>query len=94
MSEELVECCKHGEQKVTLMCTHIAHAADTENNVGFCWSREDKQEYPDAWCKACNSKLLALDAWTEDMFAYASFKVLCSECYKEIKEQQFGLPAL
>ncbi|MDX1538717.1 hypothetical protein [Arsukibacterium sp.] len=87
MSHE-VDCCKHGKRPATLMCTHIAHAADTDNKVGFCYSGQDTQEFPDVWCSDCNSKLLKLNAWTKEMFEQASFKVLCSHCYIEIKEQQ------
>jgi len=91
---EKINCNRHGEKSVTLICTHIAQAADTGKRVGFCWSREDEQTYPDAWCYECNSKLMSLDAWTKEMFELASFKVTCSECYKEIRTQQIDEPAL
>ncbi len=94
MSTETVSCKRHGEQRATLVCTHIAQAADSGNQVGFFWSREDNQKFPDAWCKECNSELVSLDSWTKVMFELASFKVTCSDCYKEIKKQQIGEHAL
>ena len=89
-----MSCSKHGEQSITLVCAHIAESADTGNRVGFFWSREDDQKFPDAWCGTCNLKLINLDAWTKEMFDHASFKVTCSECYKEIRKQQTDEQAL
>jgi DNA-directed RNA polymerase subunit RPC12/RpoP len=94
VTKETLSCSKHGEQSIALVSAHIAEAADTGNRVGFFWSREDDQKFPDAWCGTCNSKLINLDAWTKEMFDHASFKVICSECYKELRTQQTDEQAL
>jgi hypothetical protein len=91
---ETTNCNIHGEQEITLVCRHIAQAADTSNIVGFLWSQEDDQIFPDAWCKKCNTKLLEIDAWTKEMLEYASFKVICSKCYQDLRKQQINEKAL
>ena len=84
---DLFECERHGEREVTLVCQHIAHAVDSGKEVGFYWSREDDNTFPDAWCKSCNLKLLENGGWDKNLFKKASFKIICSECYKEAKEK-------
>jgi len=87
---EIVNCNAHGEQAVTLVCQHIARANQSDANMGFYWSNEDENVFPDAWCRACNEQLLVADEWNDAMVKAASFKVICSVCYLDLRRMIYG----
>lgn len=81
-----VHCHLHGEQGIGLVCTHVAHAIDTGGKVGFYWGDDTDLSRPDAWCAACEEKLVALaGASSEQWFIDADFKILCTSCWDEAK---------
>ena len=82
---EIVNCNVHGEQAATLVCQHIARANEVEASIGFYWSKDDENVFPDAWCRDCNEQLLATDEWNDKMVKAASFKVICSQCYLDLR---------
>ena len=85
------ECPAHGRQGIGLACTHVAHAIDSGARVGFFWGDDTDIARPDAWCTACNEKLLALrGASSERWFEEADFKILCAACWDEAKLRLFG----
>ncbi len=81
------ECPYHGLQGIGLVCRHIANATLREGpKVGFFYSDETDTARPDAWCQACETKLIALrgeqgDQWFDD----AGFKVFCARCWDEAR---------
>ena len=85
-------CPSHGQQGIGLLCTHLAHAIATGELVGFFWGDDEDLARPDAWCKACNDKLLALDgASSEQWFVDADFKTVCAACWDDAKAACGGL---
>lgn len=85
MSRE-VECRAHGRQGIGLACTHVAHAIDSGEQVGFFWGDDVDTARPDAWCAACERALVALNgASSDDWFQRADFKILCAGCWDEAK---------
>lgn len=81
-----IHCQIHGEQGIGLVCTHIAHAIDKGEKVGFYWGDDVDLSRPDAWCSECEKKLLALNgASSEQWYIEADFKIFCSSCWDEAK---------
>jgi hypothetical protein len=79
-------CPSHGQQGVGLDCTHIAHAIDRLELVGFHWGDDVDLARPDAWCSKCEEALVALNgASSEQWFIDADFKILCAACWDEAK---------
>ena len=88
--DEIVNCHSHGEQAVTLVCQHIARANESDASIGFFWSRDDENVFPDAWCRDCNEQLLAADEWNDAMEKAASLKIICSQCYLDLRRMIYG----
>ena len=85
MSHEVV-CCTHGRQGIGLACTHVAHAIDSGEQVGFFWGPDVDTARPDAWCAACERAFVALNgASPDEWFRRADFKILCAGCWDEAK---------
>jgi len=81
-----VNCAKHGISGFGLVCTHVAHAIDRGELVGFYWGTTDGMARPDAWCWECNEKRINPGTKTEEeWFGEADFKVLCEHCWDEAK---------
>src|SRR5678815_2268421 len=76
--EHQVVCATHGRQGIGLVCTHLAHAVDRGERVGFYWGDETDTARPDAWCTECESALIALNgASSAQWFKDAGFKIFC-----------------
>ena len=83
-------CSRHGAQGIGLVCTHVAHAIDSGEQVGFFWGDDTDTARPDAWCVQCERALIALDgASSEQWFLEAEFKILCAACWDEAKERLY-----
>lgn len=88
MSQEprLGECAIHGKVGIGLVCEHIALGVDRGEMVGFFWGDDDDLARPDAWCSACEAKLLALNGVSsEQWFLEAKFKQVCAFCWDDAK---------
>jgi hypothetical protein len=93
VSPSETECPRHGRAGIGLVCEHIAFAVDRGEQVGFFWGDETDTARPDAWCLACEQKLLALNGASSDQwFRDARFKIFCAECWDEAKRVCLGLP--
>ncbi len=83
---EKIECSLHGKQIRGRVCTHIAHAVDKGECVGFYWDDEDPNE-PIAWCAECDAKYLALDgASCQQWVTECDFKDFCLTCWTDAKQ--------
>lgn len=80
-------CSVHGKQGIGLVCVHIAYAVDSGAAVGFFSDDTfDDLARPDAWCKACEERLLDTpDEGQEQWFHDADFKIFCAACWDEAK---------
>ena len=81
-----INCDIHGEQGIGLVCTHIAHAIDSRDKVGFITSKSEDTEKPDAWCSECERNLTTNSEMTrKQWFEQAGFKILCASCWDEAR---------
>lgn len=88
---EKVICELHGSKDMSFACIHLAMAIDKKEKVGFFYSEAEEDLPQIAWCGSCEQWLLDNgEEWNEAFENLADFKILCSECYDEAKEIQFG----
>ena len=82
-----VSCPQHGRQGIGLVCTHIAHAVDAGEPVGFFWGDDTDTARPDAWCRDCERalRLVPAGAETATWFQRCDFKVFCAACWDHAK---------
>ena len=82
---ETVECDRHGHRRKTYVCDHLL---DGEKQ-GFVWSPDEPENpYPDAWCLACDRvRLEHGEKWNPQSEALITVRLVCSDCYEEIKER-------
>lgn len=87
---ERVTCWRHGSQGIGLVCTHVAHATDTGEPVGFFWGDDTDTARPDAWCLACEKALCAIPAGesSDTWFLACDYKVFCAACWDDAKAAQ------
>jgi hypothetical protein len=91
-----VVCSEHGRQDIGLVCTHVAHAIDSGEPVGFYWGDDADTGRPDAWCAACERALRALRAIpvgqsSASWFLACDYKVLCAACWDVAKHRLYDL---
>jgi hypothetical protein len=83
-TQRTVHCERHGDNREAFMCKHLLLGS----GLGFFSDIEEPENpYPDAWCSEC--ELVRGEngesAMFESEYALANFKLVCGECYKEIK---------
>jgi hypothetical protein len=87
-SEDKVQCSIHGANEATFMCKHLVEGEKQGFNLGYDPENPDSL-YPDAWCDQCEDVLDAEGEWNDKSETFADIKVLCSQCYEEIRERNW-----
>jgi len=79
-----VHCERHGPQPEAYVCDHLFR----ESRKGFVTStsRPDNP-LPDAWCFACEQVRLAHGGWNEESEKHLTVRLVCGDCYQEIKDR-------
>lgn len=86
MPERFVDCERHGRKAATFVCQHVAGSLWSRVAVGFHWPADSDQEFPDAWCSACNVRHQRCGwEWTGEAADHLGAKLLCSSCYVEAR---------
>ncbi|MBE8725449.1 hypothetical protein [Flavobacterium hungaricum] len=86
---EQVLCETHGSKEMSFTCIHLALAIDSKEQVGFYYSEAEEELPQIAWCNSCEQYLLDNgEEWTEQFQALADFKMLCSDCFEEAKNNE------
>lgn len=83
---ETVHCDRHGDRRKAYVCDHLLHGA----RQGFFTASDEKETnpHPDAWCSKCQQ--IRLDhggEWNETSEALIKVRLVCGDCYEEIKER-------
>ena len=90
-TEHNVYCERHGTQPEAFVCQHIAESLATNEPVGFHWPENSSQDYPDAWCSACNERHRKEGwEWTGDAAEQLNAKLLCAQCYLVARRLSLG----
>lgn len=86
---ETIICDLHGSKEMSFTCIHIAAAIDSKNQVGFFYSEAEEDLPQIAWCSSCEQYLLDNnEEWTDTFETLAEFKMLCSDCFEEAKNNE------
>ena len=87
-SSESIDCERHGQRATAYVCQHLVAG----ENQGFHWGEDPDNPFspvPDAWCHACEEELLREGEWNDRNEAFADIKVICSECYVEVRSRNW-----
>ena len=89
MKQMTVECGQHGYRRPAFVCQHL----NVETPKGFEESFEstrgmdlDDDDDFAAWCNKCESHRIMHRGWNEESEKFAQIKLICEECYFELKE--------
>ena len=80
-----VHCDRHGDQREAFVCDHLLHGT----GQGFFPGEDPRNPYPDAWCSRCeqirSTYARADGEWNEKSEALLKVRLVCGDCYEEIK---------
>lgn len=89
MDEKLIECGVHGRLRHAFICQHLTRKKVTgfeesfPTYIGMPLGEDDDFM---AWCDECEKVRVRCDGWAEEAMKFANMKVVCEECYFDIKE--------
>jgi len=93
IKDKFVQCNDHEYRRIAFVCNHI----NSRNKVGFHEAFETYENMEliedddfQAWCDQCESIRKDEGEWNEKSMAFANIKVVCEECYFEMKEHNLG----
>jgi hypothetical protein len=81
---ETVHCDRHGDRRKAYVCHHLLHG--TRQGFFTASDEEETNPHPDAWCSKCQQ--IRLDhggEWNETSEALLKVRLVCGDCYEEIK---------
>lgn len=88
LKEQVLDCPNHGLQRKAFVCQHL----NLEKPIGFIevFDTYPKMELEDdedlqAWCNDCENIRRKYNGWNEKSEQYAQIKLICENCYFEIK---------
>lgn len=82
----IVHCDKHGDRREAFVCDHLLSGT----RQGFFIDPDDVENpHPDAWCSTCERIRLTYGGsdgkWNETSEALIKVRLVCGDCYEEIK---------
>jgi hypothetical protein len=88
IKEKYIKCDLHESGRVAFVCQHLL----IDNNPGYHEAFEsdpdiDGDDDYQAWCDECERARLKEGGWNDASLAVAQIKVVCDQCYFEIKER-------
>lgn len=81
-----IECDRHGPARMAFVCQHLVHGS----KQGFWHS--DNGPYPDAWCDACDDRMMTVGHWTAAAQRAARITLVCHRCYVNIRRRNRAPP--
>ena len=89
LKQKTVDCGIHGHRRPAFICKHL----DLEKPKGFeeafetvkGMNLEEDDDFA-AWCKECEEYRVNNNGWNEESEKFAEIKLVCEECYFELKE--------
>ncbi|HEY6124123.1 MAG TPA: hypothetical protein VIV63_05700 [Steroidobacteraceae bacterium] len=87
-SDIKVQCDTHGETSAAFVCQHLLDGTELGFNVGVDPETPD-EICPDAWCDGCEGRFAEVGEWTDELYAQADIKLVCTSCYSDIRERNW-----
>jgi hypothetical protein len=88
LKQKTVDCGIHGYERPAFVCQHLnlettagfEEAFDTEKGMDL-----DEDEDLQAWCDECEKVRIKYDGWNEQSMSFARIKLVCENCYFEMR---------
>ena len=92
IKENTVTCKAHGTRKAAFICQHLSKDVITGFHESFPSDPDGELEEEEfqGWCDACEEEWLKEGEWNDTSMAFAKIKLVCEQCYFEIKERNLG----
>jgi hypothetical protein len=86
LKDKYVDCSDHISDRAAFVCKHLLNENSTGFNEAFRSDQaiEEDDDYQ-AWCDECEAVRLKEGEWTDSAMAFANIKIVCNQCYFEIK---------
>lgn len=89
LKQKTVDCGNHGFKRPAFVCQHLELNSQNGFEEAFeTFKGMDLDEDDDfaAWCDECEKKRIEYDGWNDESEAFAKIKLVCEDCYFEMKE--------
>ena len=89
LEDKLIECSQHGKIRAAFICQHLNKKTRTgfeEAFTTFPGMPLEEDEDLQAWCDECEKVRTKHDGWNDESMEFAKIKLVCEQCYFEIKE--------
>lgn len=93
IKDRYVECADHEYRRRAFVCKHLNH----KDIVGFVEAFETVEDMEllddddlQAWCDECELVREREGEWNENSMSFAEIKIVCKQCYFEMKELNLG----
>ncbi|MCT2561819.1 DUF6882 domain-containing protein [Chryseobacterium herbae] len=87
--QKKVECAEHGPSRPAFVCQHLDCSTVRGFHEAFDTSKGMELEEDDdfqAWCDECEKVRSEHGGWNEESERFAQIKLVCENCYFELKE--------
>lgn len=85
----IVECVTHGATAPAYVCSHLLDGLRIGHirSIGFFEGEaEPDSEDSCGWCQACEDVRVAEGGWNDQSEGYARIRLICSECFEDIRK--------
>lgn len=88
LKERYIECDTHGTSRMAFVCQHLINASHRGFHEVFESNPliEPEEDYQ-AWCDECEKAWEKEGEWNETFKAFTNTKIVCDQCYFEIKRR-------
>lgn len=89
IKQKTVDCGNHGFRRPAFVCQHLEIGSHNGFEEAFeTFQGMDLEEDDDfsAWCNDCEKKRIECDGWNDESEKFAQIKLICEDCYFEMKE--------
>ena len=89
LKQKTIDCGNHGYKRPAFLCQHLerdSHNGFEESFETFPGMYLDEDDDFSAWCDECEKKRIECDGWNDVSKAFAKIKLVCEDCYFEMKE--------
>lgn len=88
MKQNKIECENHGFGRLAFVCQHLNH--ETKKGFEEAFETEygmelDNEDDFQAWCDECEKVRIKTDGWNDESMEFAKIKLVCEDCYFELK---------
>nr|WP_294948667.1 DUF6882 domain-containing protein [uncultured Mucilaginibacter sp.] len=88
LKDQYVDCGTHISDRLAFVCQHLIG----NNSIGFNEAFDsdpdiDPSDEHQAWCDECEKIRLSEGEWTDAAMAFADIKVVCNQCYFDLKDK-------